>query len=56
MLAAGDSPNDIAMLNAVGMPVAVGNAEEEVKAVAKYIAPPNHEDGVAEAIERFVLV
>ncbi len=56
MMAAGDSPNDIAMLNAVGMPVAVGNAEEEVKAVAKYIAPPNHEDGVAEAIERFVLV
>lgn len=56
MMAAGDSPNDIAMLNAVGMPVAVGNAEEEVKAVAKYIAPTNHEDGVAEAIERLVLV
>lgn len=53
MMAAGDSPNDIEMLKTVGLPVAVGNAEEEVKAVAKYIAPTNHEDGVADAVERF---
>lgn len=56
MMAVGDSPNDIAMLKASGMPVAVGNAEDEVKAVAKYIAPPNYEDGVAEAIEKLVLL
>ena len=56
MMAAGDSPNDIAMLKAVGVPVAVGNAEDEVKAAARYVAPPNYEDGVAEAIEKFVLV
>ncbi len=56
MMAAGDSPNDIAMLKAVGFPVAVGNAEDEVKAAARYVAPPNYEDGVAEAIEKFVLV
>ena len=55
MMAAGDNPNDIEMLKTVGLPVAVGNAEEEVKAVAKYIAPTNHEDGVADAVERFVL-
>lgn len=55
MMAIGDSPNDIAMLLTAGMPVAVGNAEEEVKAIAKYIAPTNHEDGVADAVERFVL-
>lgn len=55
MMAVGDSPNDIAMLMASGMPVAVGNAEDEVKAVAKYIAADNHHDGVAEAIEKFVL-
>lgn len=55
MMAAGDSPNDIAMLLACGLPVAVGNATEEVKAVAKYIAPTNHEDGVADAVEKFVL-
>ncbi len=55
MMAVGDSPNDIAMLKASGMPVAVGNAKEEVKAVAKYIAPTNHENGVADAVRRFVL-
>ena len=56
MMAVGDSPNDIAMLKASGIPVAVGNAKEEVKAVARYIAPTNQEDGVADAIEKFVLV
>lgn len=55
MMAAGDSPNDIAMLRACGFPVAVGNAVDEVKAVAKYIAPSNDEDGVADAVEKFVL-
>ncbi len=55
MMAVGDSPNDIAMLQACGLPVAVGNAVDEVKAVVKYVAPANHEDGVADAVERFVL-
>lgn len=54
MMAIGDSPNDIAMLKASGIPVAVGNAKEEVKAVAKYIAPTNHENGVADAVMHFV--
>lgn len=55
MMAIGDSPNDMAMMLASGMPVAVGNAEEEVKAIAKYVALSNHEDGVADAVEKFVL-
>lgn len=55
MMAIGDSPNDIAMLLESGTPVAVGNAKPEVKEIAKYIAPTNHEDGVADAIEKFVL-
>lgn len=55
MMAVGDSPNDIAMLKIVGMPVAVGNAKEEVKAVAKYVTASNHEDGVAKAVRKFVL-
>lgn len=55
MMAIGDSPNDIAMLLESGTPVAVGNAKPEVKKIASYIAPTNHEDGVADAIERFVL-
>ena len=55
MMAIGDSPNDIAMLKEAGIAVAVGNAKDEVKAMADYIAPTNHEDGVADAIEKFVL-
>lgn len=55
MMAIGDSPNDMAMMLEAGLPVAVGNAKEEVKAIAKYIAPANHEDGVADAVEKFVL-
>ncbi|MBQ6369974.1 MAG: HAD family hydrolase [Firmicutes bacterium] len=55
MMAIGDSPNDIAMLLESGTPVAVGNAKPEVKKIAAYIAPTNHEDGVADAIEKFVL-
>ncbi len=55
MMAIGDSPNDMAMLLESGTPVAVGNAKPEVKKIASYIAPTNHEDGVGDAIERLVL-
>ena len=55
LLAAGDSPNDIPMLDLAGVAVAVGNAEQEVKDAASYVAPSNEEDGVADAVERFVL-
>ena len=55
MMAVGDSPNDIAMLSVAGIPVAVGNAKPEVKQIAKYVAPSNHEDGVADAVYKFVL-
>ena len=47
----GDDRNDIGMLKAVGMGVAMGNAIEEVKAVAKYTALSNDEDGAARFIE-----
>lgn len=55
MMAIGDSPNDAAMLRLAGMPVAVGNAKDEVKAAAKYVTGTNHEDGVAQAVRKFVL-
>lgn len=54
-MAIGDGINDIDLLEAVGWPVAVGNAIPEAKAVAKIVVGANDEDGVAEAIERFVL-
>jgi len=55
VMAIGDGINDIDLLQAVGMPVAVGNAIPEAKAVAKAVVASNDEDGVAEAIELFVL-
>lgn len=55
MMAAGDSPNDMAMLKEAGLAVAVGNAKPEVKEIADFIAPPHDEDGVAVAVEKYVL-
>lgn len=49
-IAIGDSENDLEMLQVVGMPVAMGNANDTVKAIAKYITTSNAEDGVAKAI------
>ena len=55
VMAMGDSPNDIAMIRAAGIGVAMGNAEEEVKEEADFITLTNEEDGVAFAVEKFVL-
>ena len=55
VMALGDGENDIDMLKLVGLPVAVANAHPSLKEVAKYIVSSNDDDGVAEAIERFVL-
>lgn len=55
MMAIGDSPNDMAMMQLAGMPVAVGNAKPEVKAIAKYVTASNKEDGVAQAVKKYVL-
>lgn len=54
-MAVGDGLNDIPMLECCGVSVAMGNAYPEVKALADWVAPSNEEDGVAAAIERFVL-
>ena len=51
----GDYENDVPMLSAAGLGVAMGNAPDEVKACAKYVTDTNNNDGVAKAIEKFVL-
>ena len=51
----GDGDNDLEMLKAVGFGVAMGNAEESVKAVADYVTDTNEEEGVAKAVEKFAL-
>ena len=55
VMAAGDSPNDGAMIEAAGLGVAVANALDEVKAKADFITLANDEDGVAYAVDKFVL-
>lgn len=54
-MACGDSPNDMAMLAEVGLGVAMGNGEPEVRAMADFVAPSNEDEGVALAVERFAL-
>ncbi len=46
----GDSLNDLPMLRESGYPVAVGNAEKEVKDIAKYVAKKPDGEGVLEAL------
>jgi hypothetical protein len=55
LMACGDGGNDLEMIKAAGLGVAMGNAFEEVKAAANFITRTNNEDGVAYAIEKFVL-
>ena len=51
----GDGLNDLTMVRDAGFGVAMANAAPEVLAAAKFVAPSNDDDGVAAAIERFVL-
>jgi hydroxymethylpyrimidine pyrophosphatase-like HAD family hydrolase len=53
VLAVGDSESDIGMLRLAGIGVAVGNARPEVRAAARWVAPPHDEAGVAAAVARF---
>ena len=55
MMAAGDSFNDLPLLRLCGFGIAMGDAPDELKAVADFVAPPVEEDGLAVAIEEFVL-
>jgi len=55
VVAVGDAANDIEMLRAVGMPVAMGNALPEVKAIAREVVADNDHGGCAEAIDRILL-
>ena len=50
--AVGDSDNDLSMLRAAGLPIAMGNAPAAVREAAQRTAPSNQEEGVAWAISR----
>ena len=55
VMAMGDSESDLAMLRLAGLGIAMDNSPDVVKRAALHVAPSNDEDGVAWAIERFVL-
>jgi Cof subfamily protein (haloacid dehalogenase superfamily) len=54
-MAIGDGDNDISMLRAAGLGVAMGHAAPHVRAAADALTTSNIEDGAARAIERYAL-
>ncbi len=54
-LGIGDSSNDLPLLEAAGVKVAMGNAIPSLKAIADHVVASVEQDGFAEAMERFVL-
>ena len=54
-IAFGDEENDLTMIEAAGIGVAMGNAIDLVREAADYITLSNDEDGIADYLEKFVL-
>ncbi len=54
VIAFGDAENDIPMLLAAGMGIAMGNAAEAVKSAADYVTLTNNEDGIAAALQQLL--
>ena len=55
VIAIGDSFNDQAMIEFAGLGVAMGNAHEEIKAIADYVTDTNMNDGVAKVVDEFIM-
>ncbi|MAE65869.1 MAG: hypothetical protein CMJ18_16485 [Phycisphaeraceae bacterium] len=55
VMAVGDAPNDLGMLQWAGIGVAMGNAWPTVREAADVVVPSNDEHGVADAIDSHVL-
>ena len=51
----GDAHNDVSMFERAGLSIAMGNAEDDVKASASNVTSSNEEDGFAHAVENFIL-
>jgi hydroxymethylpyrimidine pyrophosphatase-like HAD family hydrolase len=52
VVAFGDMPNDLPMLEWAGTSYAMVNAHDSVRALAAHVAPANDEDGVAQVLEQ----
>ena len=52
--AIGDAANDVEMLEYAGLAIAMGNASEEVKAIADIVTDTNENNGVIKAIDKLI--
>ncbi|MEJ8303761.1 Cof-type HAD-IIB family hydrolase [Saccharibacillus sacchari] len=55
VIAVGDSLNDIAAIQAAGLGVAMGNAQDAVKELADITVASNNEDGIVQVIREYML-
>lgn len=51
----GDYENDVPMLRTAGLGVAMGNAGEDIKHLVRHVTASNEEDGLAKAIQKYVM-
>ncbi|MGB2828353.1 MAG: HAD-IIB family hydrolase, partial [Dehalococcoidales bacterium] len=54
VIAVGDGTNDISLLTAAGLAIAMGNAADEVKAIADYVTLDVDRSGLAAAIDEYI--
>ena len=50
MAVIGDGPNDVAMFEAAGLSIAMGNADPDVQAAADHVTGSNNDEGFAQAM------
>ena len=55
VVAIGDGVCDVTMIQLAGLGIAMGNAQESVKACADYVTSTNEDNGVAVAIENLII-
>ena len=51
----GDQPTDVPMFRKAGFSIAMGNAPDEVKKLARATTDSYNDEGFAKAMERFIL-
>ncbi|TDF98891.1 Cof-type HAD-IIB family hydrolase [Paenibacillus piri] len=51
----GDGLNDLELIESVGTGIAMGNACDELKAKARFVTKSIHENGIAYAVEKWIL-
>lgn len=55
VMAIGDGRRDFSMLQMAGLGIAMGNAQESIKACADYVTNTNDEEGVAIAVQKYII-